>query len=194
MAFAHGSGGGVRARQRRRQQPAQPPQPLLDLLTGDEEHTRTNVFDVLLPARRLQAATGWLHREPALPVAHFGAGTGAAAAPDAGIRAVGSRDTRVLSLNRLAADRLHCEHRLAVVPGATHLFEEPGVRPTLAQPARDWFTSHPSPGRRRAGPTAGRHDHCRCRRTRPMTGPVAAGRPPDKGRVAQPPAVCRVRR
>ncbi|ULR55500.1 phosphoribosyltransferase [Streptomyces deccanensis] len=66
---------------------------------------------------------------------------------------VGSLDTRVLSLNRLAADRLRCEHRLAVVPGATHLFEEPGTLATVAELARDWFTTHlaqPVAGHRRS--------------------------------------------
>ncbi|MBC2904171.1 phosphoribosyltransferase family protein [Streptomyces cupreus] len=58
---------------------------------------------------------------------------------------VGSRDTQVLSLNRLAADRLHCPHRIAVVPGATRLFEEPGALSTVAELARDWFTAHLAP-------------------------------------------------
>lgn len=65
----------------------------------------------------------------------------------AGVRAptlliVGSRDTRVLSLNRLAADQLRCEHRIAVVPGADHLFEEPGALATVAELSRDWLTAH----------------------------------------------------
>ncbi|MER6531245.1 phosphoribosyltransferase [Streptomyces sp. NPDC001508] len=55
---------------------------------------------------------------------------------------VGSLDTRVLSLNRLAADWLRCEHRLAVVPGASHLFVEPGTLATAAVLARDWFGAH----------------------------------------------------
>ncbi|MGW3149615.1 phosphoribosyltransferase family protein [Streptomyces sp. NPDC001177] len=58
---------------------------------------------------------------------------------------VGSLDTRVLSLNRLAADRMRCEHRLAVVPGASHLFAEPGTLPVVAGLARDWFTTHLKP-------------------------------------------------
>jgi dienelactone hydrolase len=55
---------------------------------------------------------------------------------------VGGLDTRVLSLNRLAADALGCEHRVAVVPGASHLFAEPGTLATAAVLARDWFTDH----------------------------------------------------
>lgn len=55
---------------------------------------------------------------------------------------VGSRDTQVLALNRAAQARLACESRLAVVPGATHLFEEPGTLAEAAGLARDWFTGH----------------------------------------------------
>ncbi|MDQ0989167.1 phosphoribosyltransferase family protein [Streptomyces sp. V3I7] len=55
---------------------------------------------------------------------------------------VGSSDTRVLSLNQLAADQMRCEHRIAVVPGAGHLFEEPGTLAEVAVLARDWFTEH----------------------------------------------------
>jgi putative phosphoribosyl transferase len=55
---------------------------------------------------------------------------------------VGGHDDAVLELNRLAQARLHCESRLVVVPGATHLFEEPGTLQAAAESARDWFTSH----------------------------------------------------
>jgi putative phosphoribosyl transferase len=55
---------------------------------------------------------------------------------------VGSRDEHVLALNRRAAAQLRCEKRVAVVPGATHLFEEPGTLQAAAELARDWFTSH----------------------------------------------------
>jgi putative phosphoribosyl transferase len=55
---------------------------------------------------------------------------------------VGARDEIVLDLNRQALARLRCERRLAVVPGATHLFEEPGTLQVAAELARDWFTSH----------------------------------------------------
>ncbi|MEU3354458.1 phosphoribosyltransferase [Streptomyces sp. NPDC037389] len=55
---------------------------------------------------------------------------------------VGGRDETVLDLNRQAAAALRCENRLAVVPGATHLFEEPGALDTVADLAREWFTGH----------------------------------------------------
>lgn len=55
---------------------------------------------------------------------------------------VGSRDDMVLDLNRQARAQLHCENHLAVVPGATHLFEEPGTLDAAAALARDWFLSH----------------------------------------------------
>ena len=55
---------------------------------------------------------------------------------------VGSLDHVVLDLNRQAQAQLRSECRLAVVPGATHLFEEPGTLQAAAGLARDWFTSH----------------------------------------------------
>ncbi|TQK52964.1 putative phosphoribosyltransferase [Streptomyces sp. SLBN-118] len=55
---------------------------------------------------------------------------------------VGGHDTLVLDLNRQAQRQLHCENRLEIVPGATHLFEEPGALDQVAELARDWFTSH----------------------------------------------------
>jgi len=106
-----------------------------------------------------------------LGVGYFGASTGAAAAlvaaterpsriqavsrggrPDlagdrlAHVRAptllvVGGDDRDVLRLNCAALAALRCEKRLEIVPGATHLFEEPGALEAVARLARDWFTS-----------------------------------------------------
>jgi len=58
---------------------------------------------------------------------------------------VGARDEVVLDLNRQAQAQLRCENRLAVVPGATHLFEEPGTLQAAADLARDWFVDHLAP-------------------------------------------------
>lgn len=106
-----------------------------------------------------------------LHVGYFGASTGAAAAlvaaadapvdavvsrggrPDlAGdalprVRAptlliVGSNDSEVLALNRLALSRMTCEQVLAIVPRAGHLFEEPGTLEAVARLAGDWFRRH----------------------------------------------------
>ncbi|HUC59747.1 MAG TPA: phosphoribosyltransferase family protein [Streptosporangiaceae bacterium] len=55
---------------------------------------------------------------------------------------VGDRDEVALGLNREAQQWLRCENRLAVVPGATHLFEEPGALQTVTTLARDWFCTH----------------------------------------------------
>ncbi|WP_042424108.1 dienelactone hydrolase family protein [Streptacidiphilus anmyonensis] len=52
---------------------------------------------------------------------------------------VGGRDEQVLDLNRDAARRMVAPCRLAVVPGATHLFTEPGTLEQVAAAARDWF-------------------------------------------------------
>ncbi|MFI5398044.1 MAG: dienelactone hydrolase family protein [Candidatus Binatia bacterium] len=107
-----------------------------------------------------------------LHIGYFGASTGAAAAliaaaADATIRAVVSRggrpdlaasalpkvkaptllivggnDTQVLRLNQQAYERLTCEKQLAIVPGATHLFEEPGTLEEVTRLATDWFNRH----------------------------------------------------
>lgn len=58
---------------------------------------------------------------------------------------VGSRDEEVLELNRQAASHMRCPHRLSVVPGATHLFEEPGTLETVARQAADWFEQYLPP-------------------------------------------------
>ena len=55
---------------------------------------------------------------------------------------VGGDDYVVVDLNRGAQERLRCESRLAIVPGATHLFEEPGTLQQAAELARDWFVDH----------------------------------------------------
>ena len=107
-----------------------------------------------------------------LPVGLFGASTGAAAAlvvaagapditaivsrggrPDlAGeelervtaptLLIVGGMDRQVLGLNRAAQARMRCETRLEIVPGATHLFEEPDELDRVAELAAAWFTEH----------------------------------------------------
>lgn len=58
---------------------------------------------------------------------------------------VGGRDDVVIGLNREAQALLRCESRLTVVPGATHLFEEPGTLETVAELAREWFLGHLAP-------------------------------------------------
>ncbi len=55
---------------------------------------------------------------------------------------VGGLDETVIGLNQQAAAQLPCEHRLEIVPGASHLFEEPGTLETVAQLAREWFERH----------------------------------------------------
>jgi putative phosphoribosyl transferase len=112
-----------------------------------------------------------------LAVGYFGASTGAAAAlaaaahiptiatvvsrggrPDlagaalgqvraATLLIVGGEDHEVLALNRKALKQLSCEAELAVVPGATHLFVEPGALEQVASLAAAWFTRHAEPRR-----------------------------------------------
>ena len=64
---------------------------------------------------------------------------------------VGGNDLPVIRLNRDALDLLRSEKRMQVIPGATHLFEEPGALEEVAILARDWFASHfPAAGKRAA--------------------------------------------
>ena len=56
---------------------------------------------------------------------------------------VGGRDEQVLELNRGAMSRMRCEVSLEIVPGATHLFEEPGALEEVSRLAGDWFTRRP---------------------------------------------------
>ena len=169
VLFAHGSGSS-RHSPRNRQvaaalHRAEYATLLVDLLTvpeaGIDERTRELRFDIARLARRLTGVADWLagrsDTDP-LPLALFGASTGAAAAlvtaadrpdrvrlvisrggrPDLAGAAlgrvvaptlliVGGADHEVLRLNQVAAARMAAEVDLQVVPGATHLFPEPGA-------------------------------------------------------------------
>jgi putative phosphoribosyl transferase len=58
---------------------------------------------------------------------------------------VGERDEAVTELNRDAYAQLHCPRKMAVIPGATHLFEEPGALDKVANLASRWFEHHLAP-------------------------------------------------
>jgi dienelactone hydrolase len=60
---------------------------------------------------------------------------------------VGGADVPVIGMNEDALAHLRCEKRLEIVPGATHLFEEPGALDAVAGLARDWFARHLTPRR-----------------------------------------------
>ena len=55
---------------------------------------------------------------------------------------VGGNDDVVIELNEMARDQMRCEVKLEIVPGATHLFEEPGALEKVAKLASDWFVDH----------------------------------------------------
>lgn len=55
---------------------------------------------------------------------------------------VGGEDTQVIALNREASDALRADKQIVIVPGATHLFEEPGKLDEVARLAREWFQRH----------------------------------------------------
>lgn len=55
---------------------------------------------------------------------------------------VGERDPEVIGMNEAAASLMKTEHRLEIVPGATHLFEEPGALEQVSRLAASWFLEH----------------------------------------------------
>jgi dienelactone hydrolase len=55
---------------------------------------------------------------------------------------VGANDDIVIELNEQARDKMRCEVKLEIIPGATHLFEEPGTLEKVAKLASDWFVTH----------------------------------------------------
>lgn len=68
---------------------------------------------------------------------------------------VGSEDFPVIRMNKEALARLTCTKELVIVPGATHLFEEPGTLEEVAVHARRWFRQYllgPPVASRRSGP------------------------------------------
>lgn len=111
-------------------------------------HPRTSSLDIgCFGASTGAAAALWAAAEPGRPIKAVVARGGR---PDlAGGRLiavnvptlliVGSLDREVLDLNRAAAARLRCPHRVSVVPGAGHLFEEPGAMDAVAELTADWF-------------------------------------------------------
>jgi pimeloyl-ACP methyl ester carboxylesterase len=63
---------------------------------------------------------------------------------------VGELDRVVIDLNRAAADAMRCERRMVIVPGAGHLFEEPGTLDQVVVHARVWFLAHLAESRQSA--------------------------------------------
>ena len=153
---------------------------LLDLLTPREAaidaRTMEYRFDIDRLGSRVCAAVDWACRRSnlrELPVACFGASTGAAAAligaaerpeavaavvsrggrPDLAadylhrvnaptLLIVGGDDAPVIEMNRDAMRRMRCHVELEIVPGATHLFEEPGTLEQVERLAASWFARY----------------------------------------------------
>jgi len=153
---------------------------LLDLLTREEERvdavTREYRFDIDRLAQRVVAAIDWSaveSRTRELPIACFGASTGAAAAliaaadRPAAVQAVVSRggrpdlagaalprvaaptllivggdDEPVIGLNETAMAAMKAKVELLIIPGATHLFEEPGTLEQVTMSTIEWCRTH----------------------------------------------------
>lgn len=79
---------------------------------------------------------------------------------------VGGRDDVVIRLNEEARSHMRAQVRLQIVPGATHLFEEPGTLEEVARLAREWFLHQLAPGRRATAPRRPYED-ARAREDRP---------------------------
>lgn len=177
VVFAHGSGSG-RKSPRNIQVAGELRESgfatvLADLLTSEEESERT--FDIEFLAERLTKVVEWVKKHPVLgrlPLAIFGASTGAAAAVtvaenDHDVRCVvsrggrvdlaicqpedvvqpilllvGSLDTVVLGLNREFCERVGSRCTLHLIDGASHLFEEEGSLNQVARQAIEYLTSH----------------------------------------------------
>jgi putative phosphoribosyl transferase len=195
VVFAHGSGSSRHSPRNRmvaaRMQEAGYATLLMDLLTAGEDEidsrTRQFRFDIPRLASRLTGAIRWLSDRPdtaEMPVALFGASTGAAASlmaaaevpdhvqlvisrggrPDlAGdalprvqaptLLIVGGRDLEVLDLNKAAAAQLRGPVEIAVVPGATHLFEERGALDRVVELAVGALRQHlGAPSSKQLGP------------------------------------------
>jgi putative phosphoribosyl transferase len=184
VVFAHGSGSSRFSRRNRfvaqTLEEAGFATLLMDLLTKPEEsidmRTAEYRFDIPRLGHRVVAALDWAAGEPGistLPVACFGASTGAAAAllaaaerhtqvravisrggrPDLAADAlplvvaptlliVGGNDAAVIEMNRAAMRCLRAPVQLEIVPGATHLFEEPGTLERVAELAVGWCRRH----------------------------------------------------
>jgi putative phosphoribosyl transferase len=149
---------------------------LFDLLTEEEDRVYENRFNIDLLVSRLIEATEWLMQYKVtknVPVAYFGASTGAASAlraaayfgknikavvsrggrPDLALNAlpmvtaptlliVGQMDVPVIKMNKLAFDQLKSIKEMKIIPGATHLFEEPGKLMEVADMAIDWYKEY----------------------------------------------------
>ena len=149
-----------------------------ELLTSDEaalnERTGQYRFDVKLLSERVLAATtfvGAVREAQLLPIAYYGASTGAAAAltaaakrrdvyavvsrggrPDladcledvraATLLIVGGADVPIIPLNEEALTLLAGEKEIVIVPAATHLFEEPGALEAVGRLTVEWLTRH----------------------------------------------------
>lgn len=146
---------------------------LFDLLTEEEDQIYENRFNIDLLVSRLIETTQWLMENKStktLPIAYFGASTGAASAlraaayfgktikavvsrggrPDLAMNGlplvtaptlliVGGEDVPVIRMNKMAYDELGSVKEMKIIPGATHLFEEPGKLLEVAELAIVWY-------------------------------------------------------
>lgn len=117
--------------------------------------TRQHRFDIPLLAGRLVAALAHLATDASVPHTRVASVVSRGGRPDlAGdalsrvqaptLLLVGELDVAVIAMNREAAAPLRGPQELRIIPGATHLFEEPGALDEVSRQAADWFLEHRS--------------------------------------------------
>lgn len=121
---------------------------ITDWLTGDERTSRLRIGLFGASTGAAAALIAASHRPEAIRAVVSRGGRpdlagdalGSVRAPS--LLLVGSDDSHVIRLNRDAFRQMTCERRLEIIPGAGHLFEEPGTLDKVAALARDWFQLH----------------------------------------------------
>jgi dienelactone hydrolase len=107
---------------------------------------RIGLFGASTGAAAALVAAAQLPQEVAAVVSRGGrpdlAGTALKQVRAATLLIVGGADYGVNQLNREAVDVLSCEKRLEIIPGATHLFEEPGTLDKVVDLTAQWFNAH----------------------------------------------------
>ena len=120
---------------------------LVDLLQIGEGGDGEKDADISFLTKRLLAITDWIKKNP--KISHFQLGLAweslaQMTAPTLVI--VGGDDEPILAINHEAFSQLNCESDLVIIPGATHLFDEPDALDQVAQRTREWFLRYFSEG------------------------------------------------
>ena len=110
------------------------------------EHLRVGLFGASTGGGAALVAAAMLRERVGAVVSRGGrpdlAGAALPEVKAATLLIVGGEDGPVIELNETAYARLRCKKEMRIIPGATHLFEEPGTLELVAQAASAWFSEH----------------------------------------------------